>query len=199
MWDSTRQRGGRNRYHTTTFPGRLQAPQLVVFFVNIFKNKNLTSLKAGWLLQPVSVTLRLWHVGCNSFDIVCVSVCASVTTLAGERTNGQTWFLAWRSSGRISRSYQQIVSMAFNGMGLRDHWCLHRWRCQGRNWGIRLCRYDAGCFQSVCSFIVQGTIWFMSDAKIYNNKIQAWDCGLHKSTDRQRGGTKFIISWFQDR
>ncbi len=35
---------------------------------------------------------------------VCVCVCLSVTTLISKRTDVQTGILAWRSSGRISRS-----------------------------------------------------------------------------------------------
>ena len=35
---------------------------------------------------------------------LCVSVCVCITTLKAEQTDIQTWILAWRSSGRISRS-----------------------------------------------------------------------------------------------
>ena len=51
-------------------------------------------------------TPRLWRVGCNSFDIVCVCVCVcvSITTLTAKRTDIRTWISACRSSGRISRS-----------------------------------------------------------------------------------------------
>ena len=48
-------------------------------------------------------TPHLWHVGCYSFDIVCLSVRVSVTTLTAERTDIQTWILALRLSGKTHR------------------------------------------------------------------------------------------------
>ncbi len=63
-----------------------------------------------WVMTKVPslcYTPRLWLVGCNSFDIVCLSVCVCVSirlTLMAERTDIQTWILPWTSSGRISSS-----------------------------------------------------------------------------------------------
>ncbi len=57
--------------------------------------------------------VTLWRVGCNSFDIVCVSVCLCVClcvrlTLTAKRMDIQTWISVCRSSGRISRSSSMV-------------------------------------------------------------------------------------------
>ncbi len=52
--------------------------------------------------------------GCNSFDIVCPSVCvglcASVTTLMVEKKYIPTWFLVCRSNGKITKSSSKVRS-----------------------------------------------------------------------------------------
>ncbi len=43
----------------------------------------------------------------TDLDIVCLCVCLRVTTLAAEWIDVQTQNLAWKSSGRTSRSTQE--------------------------------------------------------------------------------------------
>ncbi len=95
-------------------------------------------------------TPRLWRVGCHSFDIVCLWLCVSVTTLTAERTDVRTWI--WHA-GQVEGYLGQV----------------HMSRSRGQNnvsWDVPLTsksrgygpakeetqEYDVGCFQSVCVF-----------------------------------------------
>ena len=60
-------------------------------------------------VSSLNIVTRRVSGWCNSFGIVCVCTYACVClTLTGKRTDIQTWFLAWRSSGRISRSSSKV-------------------------------------------------------------------------------------------
>ena len=59
----------------------------------------------AWMGAYIYYTPNLWRDGCNSFGIVCLFV---RLTLGTEWTDIRSWILAWRSSGRISRSSSKI-------------------------------------------------------------------------------------------
>ncbi len=50
-------------------------------------------------------TPRLWRVGCNSIDIVCVSVCLSVSL---SRPNGRTYRLEFQHGGQVEGYLGQV-------------------------------------------------------------------------------------------
>ncbi len=67
-------------------------------FVNPYNGRFLImAIMAGYY------TPLLWREGCNSFDIVCVPVCGSVTTFTAEWTNIQTCIPSSKCSGSTVR------------------------------------------------------------------------------------------------
>ncbi len=91
--------------------------------------------------------------GCNGFVCVCMWVCVCLA-LTAEQTDIQTWILACRSSGIISRSSSKVI-----GQGHQVKKNLPKFRDMPASTGPEEatqgydCKVDdAGCTQSICGF-----------------------------------------------
>ena len=106
-------------------------------------------------------TPHLWRVGCNSFDIVCVSLCVSVSL---SQPNRRTYRLEFWHGGQVEWYLSRVdrSRSKLNVTGSKNvHWNVQltseslvyghaKEDAQEYNWQ----EDDVGCFQSVCSFSV---------------------------------------------
>ncbi len=106
-----------------------------------------------WSLHPTSLTCR-----CNSFDVVCLCVCPSIClTLPAKRTNTQTWILAKRYSGRISRSSLKVkvIGQRSRSPGQKKFYGRFNWLWE---WCVDVAvieateESDVGCFKAYVVF-----------------------------------------------
>ncbi len=74
----------------------------------------------------------LWHVGCNSFDFVCLSVCVSISL---SRLNGRTYRLRFWHVGQVEGYH--IVPSGFSGWGYEISFiCLYLCVCVSSVYGL---------------------------------------------------------------
>ncbi len=109
-------------------------------------------------------TPHLWCVECNSFDIVCVSLCVAISL---SQPNGRTYRLEFWHGGQVEWYLSRVdrSRSKFNVTGSKkcslecsiDFWEPCLWTCQRRRSGIQLAGRWRGVFSKRMQFFGNST------------------------------------------